>query len=93
MTWSHACPFLVQIVWWWKIEERYSSEMQSQAEVFGGEPGAKAKADLQSRVTEHNILVVSKYYAQLRVSRLATLLDLPEDKVGRVPCKFEDIRL
>lgn len=55
--------------------------MQSEAEVFGGEDGAKRRQDLQSRVTEHNILVVSKYYGQTRIARLATLLDLPEDKV------------
>lgn len=63
------------------MEERYASELESEKEVFGGEAGPKRKTDLQSRVTEHNILVVSKYYAQMRVSRLATLLDLPQDKV------------
>lgn len=74
-------PLLVQIAWWWKIEEQYAAEMESQKEVFGGEHATKRKADLQARVTEHNILVVNKYYRQMRISRLATLLDLPEDKV------------
>ena len=74
-------PWPVQITWWWKIEEQYAAEMESEKEVFGGEHGSKRKSDLQSRVTEHNILVVSKYYAQMRIARLATLLDLPEEKV------------
>ena len=69
-----------QIAWWWKIEETYATEMQG-GEVFGGEAGANRKRDLQARVTEHNILVVSKYYGRMRMARLATLLDLPEDKV------------
>ena len=29
------------------------------------------------RVTEHNILVVGRFYARIRMSRLAQLLDLP----------------
>jgi PCI domain len=29
------------------------------------------------RVTEHNILVVAKYYSRIRMERLAMLLDLP----------------
>lgn len=28
-------------------------------------------------MTEHNILVVAKYYLRIRMERLATLLDLP----------------
>jgi len=29
------------------------------------------------RVTEHNILVIAKYYSRIGMERLATLLDLP----------------
>ena len=71
----------MQIAWWWKLNEQFSSEIEAQTEVFGGDVGAKRRKDLQLRLTEHNILVVSKYYRQLRLSRLATLLDLSEDEV------------
>ena len=35
------------------------------------------------RVTEHNLLVVSKYYARIRLGRLAELLDLPPAEAER----------
>ena len=51
------------------------------SEIFGGDSGEKRKKDLHSRVTEHNILVISKYYSQMQISRLATLLDLSAEEV------------
>ena len=38
--------------------------------------GPQAHKDLRTRVTEHNILVISGYYARLRMERLSQLLDL-----------------
>jgi len=35
------------------------------------------------RVTEHNILVVCKYYSRIRLARLAQLLDLPPAETER----------
>ena len=35
------------------------------------------------RVTEHNILVVCKYYSRIRLARLAQLLDLPVAEAER----------
>lgn len=55
--------------------------MESTPDIFGGETGEKRRQDLHSRVTEHNILVISKYYSQMQISRLATLLDLSEEEV------------
>ena len=63
------------------MEEEYSTEISSMEDIFGGEAGAKRKKDLHLRVTEHNILVISKYYSQMQISRLATLLDLSEEEV------------
>lgn len=71
----------VQIAWWWKIEEEFSEEMEAMGDIFGGDTGGKRKKDLHSRVTEHNILVISKYYSQMQISRLATLLDLSAEEV------------
>jgi PCI domain len=36
-----------------------------------------------TRVVQHNIRVASKYYKQIRCSRLATLLGLDEDATER----------
>ena len=55
--------------------------MEAMTDIFGGESGGKRKQDLHARVTEHNILVISKYYSQMQISRLATLLDLSELEV------------
>ena len=72
----------MQIAWWWKIEEEYSDEIEAMSDIFSGDSGEKRKKDLHSRVTEHNILVISKYYSQMQISRLATLLDLSPEEVG-----------
>jgi len=71
----------LQIAWWWKIEEQYASEMEGETEIFGGESGAKRKENLQTQVTEHNILVASSFYSQMHLERLATLLDLTQAQV------------
>lgn len=44
--------------------------------MFAGEYGAKRLADLKLRVIEHNVLVVSKYYTRISLTRLAELLNL-----------------
>ncbi|XP_012935611.1 26S proteasome non-ATPase regulatory subunit 12 [Aplysia californica] len=44
------------------------------------EGGEKRWADLKNRVVEHNIRVMAKYYTQLRMQRMAQLLDLSESE-------------
>lgn len=70
---------------WPLFEATYEAEMKAQPDVFGAaaEGGAKRRADLQLRVVEHNVLTVAKYYTRISMARLAELLDLPQDKVGR----------
>ena len=51
-------------------------------------PGRKCNIDSnlrlrRLRVTEHNILVVCKYYSRIRLARLAQLLDLPVAEAER----------
>ena len=82
---SLAIP-AVQAVWWSTIEEQYRDEIDAMEDVFGGEEGDKRRADLQLRVTEHNILVISKYYRRLRLARLAALLNLSEAEVNLKIC-------
>lgn len=42
------------------------------------ELGKKSWADLRTRVIEHNIRVVAKYYTRISTKRLTQLLDLSE---------------
>lgn len=70
--------FLTQeVLWWSTLSQKYQSELTSQADIFLGPYGKKAHTDFRQRVTEHNILVVAKYYSRIKSERLALLLDLP----------------
>ncbi|EIE19531.1 putative 26S proteasome regulatory subunit [Coccomyxa subellipsoidea C-169] len=65
-----------EVRWWSAFEKEYSGEVDAEAIIFGGEAGAKRRADLRLRVIEHNVLVIAKYYARITLARLAQLLDL-----------------
>lgn len=72
------CSFTTQeVLWWSTLSQKYKAEMESQADIFSGPYGEKAQADFRQRVTEHNVLVVAKYYSCITTKRLAVLLDLP----------------
>lgn len=73
--------FITQEVIWWEVfSKTYADEIAAETQVFGGDGSAKSKNDLRARVTEHNILVIAKYYSRLQLSRLAQLLDLPPEE-------------
>ena len=63
------------------FNKRYADEIAAQEEVFGGAGGEARLKALRLRVTEHNVLVVAKYYSRLTLARLAELLDLPAEEV------------
>uniref|UniRef100_A0A7R9YZL2 PCI domain-containing protein n=1 Tax=Chlamydomonas euryale TaxID=1486919 RepID=A0A7R9YZL2_9CHLO len=64
-----------EIIPWKAFSAAHASEIDSQADIFGtNEQRAK---DLRLRVTEHNVMVVAKYYTRVTVPRLSELLDLP----------------
>lgn len=63
------------------FNKRYADEIAAQEEVFGGADGEARLKALRLRVTEHNVLVVAKYYSRLTLARLAELLDLPAEEV------------
>ncbi|XP_025086548.1 26S proteasome non-ATPase regulatory subunit 12-like [Pomacea canaliculata] len=44
------------------------------------ENGVKRWADLKSRVVEHNIRVMAKYYTRVRIRRMSELLDLADSE-------------
>jgi len=55
-------------------------------QVFGEEKGAQRREDLKLRVTQHNILVVAKYYSRVTLPRLAELLSLPVEEAETRLC-------
>ena len=62
--------------------------LRVQDSIFGGDDGAARREHLRRRITEHNVLAVAKYYSQLRLERLATLLGLP---VGEAETALADL--
>lgn len=62
---------------WGKIENNYGSILK-QSYVFNHstDDGVKRWKDLHSRVIEHNIRVIAKYYTRISSKRLAQLLEL-----------------
>jgi len=78
--WCESDSNAAQVVWWGVFSKRYEDEVAAQAEVFGGEAGVARFKALRLRVTEHNVLVVAKYYSRLTLARLAELLDLPVEE-------------
>lgn len=62
------------------LESDYQEEISAMAEVFGGEQGPARLKDLRLRVIEYNILVVAMYYTNIKMARLAELLDLDLDE-------------
>ena len=71
--------------WWSAFEKEYADEVAAEESIFGGEAGAKRRADLRLRVIEHNVLVIAKYYSRITLARLAELLDLSPADVRRSP--------
>lgn len=59
---------------------RHGAEMDAEADIFGGEDGAVRREDFKKRITEHNIMVVAKYYSRLSLDRLAIVLGLSKDE-------------
>ncbi|KAM6590679.1 hypothetical protein CsatA_013284 [Cannabis sativa] len=66
----------MEVVQWTALWNSYKDEFENEKKMLGGSLGDKAAEDLKQRVIEHNILVVSKYYARITLKRLAELLCL-----------------
>jgi len=71
------------IVPWAAFEQGYAQEIQSEVDIFGGPFKEERLKDLRLRITEHNILVVAKYYTKVTVQRLAELLNLPVNEAEK----------
>ena len=59
------------------LKTRYGQEIAAQEDIFGDADGQKRQEDFTKRVTEHNLMVISKYYSRLSLERLSKLLSLP----------------
>ncbi|KAL2623223.1 hypothetical protein R1flu_003428 [Riccia fluitans] len=66
----------MEVIRWVQFWQDFEAEFQEEAKLPGGPLGEKASEDLRQRVIEHNILVVSKYYARITLQRLSELLSL-----------------
>ncbi|KAK3030869.1 hypothetical protein RJ639_037326 [Escallonia herrerae] len=66
----------MEVIQWTALWSTFKDEFENEKNMLGGSLGDKAAEDLRQRVIEHNILVVSKYYARITLARLAELLCL-----------------
>ncbi|XP_064478635.1 26S proteasome non-ATPase regulatory subunit 12-like isoform X2 [Ornithodoros turicata] len=73
-----------ELINWQSLCQAYESELRSSV-VNGGSPpvfasndemGDKRWKDFKSRVVEHNIRIMAKYYTRITLKRMAELLDL-----------------
>ncbi|RZF45484.1 hypothetical protein LSTR_LSTR009355 [Laodelphax striatellus] len=77
-----------ELIKWSGLVEAYEKELKFGSheavatEVFKPttEDGQKHWKDLKSRVVEHNIRVMAKYYTRITLKRMSELLDLPVDE-------------
>ncbi|KAL2337625.1 hypothetical protein Fmac_012071 [Flemingia macrophylla] len=65
----------MEVIQWTTLLDTYKSDFENE-KAIGKSLGEKVAKDLRQRVIEHNILVVSKYYARITLKRLAELLCL-----------------
>ena len=60
--------------------QEFEAELR-QSEAFStSEAGEKRWSDLKSRIVEHNIRMMAKYYTKIRLHRMCTLLALSENE-------------
>ncbi|KAJ8888512.1 hypothetical protein PR048_008003 [Dryococelus australis] len=77
-----------ELIKWSGLCEIYENELKNGSttskptDVFDSktEDGQKRWKDLRSRVVEHNIRVMAKYYTKITLKRMAELLDLPVEE-------------
>jgi len=67
-----------ELIQWNKFNTLYGTELLSQLAFSNSDNGTARWQELNKRVIEHNIRVVSKYYTRISTKRLAQLLDLNE---------------
>jgi len=69
-----------ELIVWHQVKSTYSNELQSGIE-YSKKVAEKDVWDiLKTRVIQHNLRVLEKYYTKMRINRIAQLLDLNVDE-------------
>ena len=71
------------IVQWTEVESQFAGEMMEQDAIFSGDKGVQNRDLFKLRVVDHNILVVSQYYSQVTLKRLADILKITTDETEK----------
>eukprot|EP01063_Lacrimia_lanifica_P017855 TRINITY_DN24841_c0_g1_i1.p2 TRINITY_DN24841_c0_g1~~TRINITY_DN24841_c0_g1_i1.p2 ORF type:complete len:490 (+),score=252.03 TRINITY_DN24841_c0_g1_i1:51-1520(+) len=84
---SLADAFLQKELIHWPVFTKQFAAVQAQHPVF-----TQQKEDrwdvLHTRITEHNVCVIAMHYSKIRLSRLASLIDLPADAAEEAVCRL-----
>ncbi|CAG9857042.1 unnamed protein product [Phyllotreta striolata] len=65
-----------ELIKWSGLCDLYEKPLKATPIFAKNDQGQKRWADLRSRVVEHNIRVMAKYYTRISINRIAELLDL-----------------
>ncbi|KAI3646297.1 hypothetical protein MP228_009225 [Amoeboaphelidium protococcarum] len=82
-----------ELIVWDRIVQMYGNDLK-QLFVFrssgagSSDDGEKRWNDLRSRVIEHNVRVIAKYYTRISMQRLVELLNLQADEAELFLCKL-----
>ena len=60
---------------------QFQAELRETEAFSKSEMGDKRWGDLKSRIVEHNIRMMAKYYTKIRLARMSNLLALSESEV------------
>lgn len=74
------CFTTPELMRWPGIEALYGPILRALPVFSGSEEAEKRWKQLHTRVVEYNLQVIAKYYTQIRLGRLAQLLDLTSDE-------------
>jgi 26S proteasome regulatory subunit N5 len=72
------CFVTSELMRWSEIETTFGQLLNATTAFDKSEQGQKRLKELHSRVVEHNIRVIAKYYTRVSTKRLTQLLDLNE---------------
>ncbi|OMJ23021.1 26S proteasome non-ATPase regulatory subunit 12 [Smittium culicis] len=79
-----------KLISWDELVARYNEPLLKKLDIFNEntEDGKILNEALRERVTEHNILVVSKYYSRINMVRLSQLISLDIEKTETKLCSL-----
>lgn len=75
-----------EVINWRSLIEHFEQDLKvgdssyPATDAFKSDEGAKRWSDFKTRIVEHNMRVMAKYYTRIYTKRMANLLDLTEDE-------------